>query len=175
MRTRAVRSQNSESYDFTLHTLSKIHSDGLRSLKFHVIVALTELHEFLSLAQGWYKHLWCNLDHKESATNDECNTSGAARNPQLVLLGKPLPQQRVGRKVCSRGPRAERGSRSWSERPRIPRAALSTMASSARARPGGSAARSSTACRGWEPQPAAGTKQRRDTPRINEASRISET
>lgn len=90
-----------------IHCL-EVHSAGLQLLNFHTVLVLKELHEFISLAQGWYKYLLCNLD-KESVTNDERNMTGAVRNPQEVLLGKHLPQQRVlGTKVCCGGPRAER-------------------------------------------------------------------
>lgn len=156
MRTRAEITKQWEPWFCTLYYL-KVHSDRLWLLKCHIIVALIELHEFISLTQGWYKHLWCNLDHKESATNDECNmgreksaTGASGETSSTAESGqKGLRQRSKGRTL--------RGSRSWSERTRIPRAALSTTASSARARPGGSAARSSAACRGGEPQPAAGT------------------
>lgn len=48
---------------------------------------------FVSLARGWYRYIWCNLDDKESASNDKFSMTGPVKKPGAVVLGKLLSQE----------------------------------------------------------------------------------
>lgn len=46
------------------------------------------LEKFVSLARGWYRYVWCNLDDKESASNYDFSMTGPVKKPGAVVLGK---------------------------------------------------------------------------------------
>ena len=49
------------------------------------------LEKSVSLARGCYRYIWCNLDDKESASDDEFSMTGAVKKPGA--LGKLLSQE----------------------------------------------------------------------------------